>query len=74
MDQRIFCGYLVLFIYLYIFLFMLVKVDETAVEDASEGELIDPLADVDAGFSENQKEVDTSINHLLDIKVESEDH
>ena len=53
---------------------MLVKVDETAVEDATEEELIDPLADVEPGFSENQEEVDTSINHLLDIKVESEDH
>ena len=52
-----------------------VKVDETVVkkEDATEEELIDPLADVDAGFSEKQKEVDVRIHHLLDIKLESPD-
>ena len=51
------------------------KVDETVVkkEDATEEELIDPLADVDAGFSEKQKEVDVRIHHLLDIKLESPD-
>ena len=42
-------------------------------EEATEKELIDPLADVDAGLSVNQEEVDTSIHHLLDIKLESVD-
>ena len=40
-------------------------------EDATEEELIDPLAD--AGLIVNQEEVDTSIHHLLDIKLESVD-
>ena len=52
-----------------------VKAEEPVVkkEDATEEELIDPLADVDPGFSVNQEEVDTSIHHLPDIKIESED-
>ena len=43
------------------------------MEDATEEEMFDPLADVDAGFDVKQEEVDTSIHHLVDIKVEIAD-
>ena len=55
---------------------MHVNVEGTVVkkEDVTEEKLINPLADVDAGSSVKQEEVDTSIHHLLDIKVETEDN
>ena len=51
------------------------KAEEVALkkEDVTEEGLIDPLADVDAGFNVKQEEVDTSIHHLLDIKLECAD-
>ena len=52
------------------------NVEEIVVkmEAATEEEMFDPLADVDAGFDVKQEEVDdTSIHHLVDIKVEIAD-